>query len=644
MEFEQAIENAQILFLFDRRSQQQLQEMAEEAAPRSRDRYLIRLTQAAFAYYNSADGEPAEVRRIIQQAQTILREVKQYREDRVFYTMALRLEVDLLMHLSALNYQAASRQQKPQRIYNEDDSRALSISETLLKNFPPSFDPLPNAWYSGVVPLFPTYRDEVVLFYKDRVKDNRIIPLQTIMQKIKDELVLVAGVIQAKQFIAENGIVVNRVDRVNKYLVSNVHAIGRFVAQAMPQTVHLASDISLPRGIPPSELDTAVQNVEGQIEQARNDKDIRKFTGHLLQLGILHFLRESPEETVSALVRTLHASSRIGPEDKKIRQYRHEQFPDIPFMIGTSYLRELLPHGQLQEQHAPLLQNCLSGLMQAIALQNGYHQGFVNLLAALHFHSAEEQEGVYKLYLARFGNDLAQLNGLAFRNLAFLEYQANQEKLNPDIVMWMIVSEFCTGGELTKARKMLQELKTLYILNAHDYSVAYLEHYRTAFRIKDEEFIKDLENDELHSAILFHLSHAFTSLSLVQGKYDGELAIEYANLDQGTELNTEALYFHPHNGSALRLLDTQIQILHFALQRSQKRWENINQIMGQRFQLYEDYLRQEKSVNHLQEALVNLKMESKLPELNVSRPVLARMAEVITSEQRDRLKHRVQAT
>ena len=73
--------------------------------------------------------------------------------------------------------------------------------------------------------------------------------------------------IQAKQFIAENGIVVNRVDRVNKYLVSNVHAIGRFVSQAMPQTVHLASDISLPRGIPPSELDSAVLNVEGQIEQ-----------------------------------------------------------------------------------------------------------------------------------------------------------------------------------------------------------------------------------------------------------------------------------------------------------------------------------------------------------------------------------------
>ncbi|NIP73215.1 MAG: hypothetical protein GWO16_09405, partial [Gammaproteobacteria bacterium] len=150
---------------------------------------------------------------------------------------------------------------------------------------------------------------------------------------------------------------------------------------------------------------------------------------------------------------------------------------------------------------------------------------------------------------------------------------------------------------------MLQELKTLYILNAHDFSVAYLEDYRSAFRMKDEEFIQDLENDELHSALLFYIAHAFTSLSLQQGRGAGELQIEYANLDQAIELLGEALYFNPRNGSALRLVETQAQILQFALMRTQKRWENINQIMGQRFQLYEEYLRQERSAESLRERL-----------------------------------------
>jgi len=172
MEFEQAIQNAQTLFLFDRRSQRQLQEMAEEAPARSRDRYLIQLTMAAFAYYNATDGQAADLRKIIQQAQGVLREVKQFREDRVFFTLALRMEVDLLMRLSALAYQEAEPADRAKRVYNEEDGRALSICETLLKNFPPSFDPLPSNWYSGVIPLFPPYRDEVVLFYRDRVQEH----------------------------------------------------------------------------------------------------------------------------------------------------------------------------------------------------------------------------------------------------------------------------------------------------------------------------------------------------------------------------------------------------------------------------------------------------------------------------------------
>jgi hypothetical protein len=438
---------------------------------------------------------------------------------------------------------------------------------------------------------------------------------------------------------------VKAVDSVNRFLVANVQVISRFVEQAVPQGITLIADITLPRGITPSQLDTAIGNVGQQIDGARNEKDIRKFTGHLLQLGILHFLRENPGDTVDALIRTLKASARIGAEDKQIRQYQHEKFPDIPFMIGTSFLRAILQERTPGDDVPKILDNCAAGLMRALMLQNQYHHAYVNLLVALRQRgNLEELEALIRLYLEHFDNDLAKLNGTAFRNLAFLDAQATRERYNPDIVKWLLLAQFCTGGELNKAQKMLQELKTLYILNAHDFSVAYLESYRSAFRLKDEEFIKALENDELHSALLFYVAHAFTSLALTQGRGGGELVIEYANLDQAIELNCEALYFNARNGSALRLVDTQSQILQFALARSQKRWDNINQTMGQRFQFYEEYLRQEKSAKALTERLTNLKLNERLPALAVSRTAIARMSDVITAEQRDRLKHRVEAT
>jgi hypothetical protein len=466
-----------------------------------------------------------------------------------------------------------------------------------------------------------------------------------ILTKIRDELTLASGMIRAKQFIAGHGIVVTAADPVARYLATNVQSIARFASQALPQSVALPSDIAMPRGITPSQLDTAIGNVDRQIEAARTDKDIRKFTGHLLQLGILHFLRENADETVGALVRTLKASARISPEDKQIRQYQHENFPDIPFMIGSSALRAVVQERPGGEALRALLQNGAAGLMRAIVLQPHYHQAYVNLLVALHYRGdAAEREELIRLYLRHFDNDLAQINGTAFRNLAFLDGQAAGGRLAPEIVKWLLLAQFCTGGELTKAQRMLQELKTLYILNAHDFSIAYLDAYRSSFRMKEEDFIKDLENDELHSALLFYISHAFTSLALTQGRGEGNLIIEYANLDQAIDLNGEALYFNPRNGSALRLVDTQAQILQFALARSQKRWEGINQMMGQRFQFYEEYLRQEKSAAALRERLATLKLADRLPELKVSRVVLARMAEVISADQRDRLKHRVEAT
>ena len=645
MEFERAIEDAQTLFIFDRRSQQKLQEMAEEARPRSRDRYLILLTQAAFAYYNSSEGQNIDIRRIIRQGMSLLTEVKRYREDRVFFTLALKLEVDLLMHLSTLNYQDASPAKKPDAIFNDEDTRALSICESLLKYFPPTFDPLPSAWYSGVVPLFPNYREEMVQFYKNRDQDNRAAQLALLLPKIRHEMVLAAGILKTKQFFAERGIRVTAQDRVARFLHSNVLVVGRFIEAAIPLGIHLATDITVPRGISQSQLETATRNVDEQIDLAHREKDIRKYTGHLLQMGILHYLRGDPEESVGALVRTLKASARLDSQDRKLRQYQHHKFPDIPFMLGTSYLRGMIPD-PLQIQHDPvLLKNCICSLMQAILLQNRYHQAYVNLTIALKIQGGiEEQDTLFELYLKNFDNDISQLSSQAFSNLAFIEYQRNSEELSSEIVKWMLLAQFSTGGEFTKAKKMLQELKTLYILNAHQFSASYLEVYRTGFRMKDEEFIQDLEDNDLHSAILFYISHSYSSLSLNSGREGNEIIIDYANLGQSIDLNTEALYFNPRNGSAVRLVTTQVQVLQYALRRSHKNWENISKAMGQRFQFYEEYLRQDKCVKQLTQQLNNLKLGRLVPEMRLPRSILTKMDEVISTEQRDRLKHRVDAT
>jgi len=645
MEFERAIEEATTLFLFDRRSQQRLQEMAEDAPPRSRDRYIIMLTQAAFAYYNTADADNVDMGRTIGHAMSILREVKRYREDRVFFTLAMRLEVDLLLHQSKIAFQDALPRDREAHIFNEEDARALSICETLLKNFPPTFEPLPDEWYSGVIPLFPPYKDQVIEFYQDRNREHRIAPLTDILKKVKGELVLLNGMILAKKFLREYNVKVRLLDRVPRYLHATVAAMGRYAETHMPQEIHFASDIAPPRNVSHSDLEMAVDTVEHQMSASKGEHDIRKYTQNLLQVGILNYLQNKPDDAIYNLVRTLKASARISPEDKKVRQYRHEEFADIPFMIGTSFLRSLSSTREVYKHEMHLLENAVTGLCQAIKLQPHYHQAYVNLLIAYQLDGDEpEQKALLRLYLREFGHDIAQLSNQYFTNKAYMDWEANHRKMTPDILMWLLLSEFCGGGDLTKGKQMLQELKTLYILNGHTHSVKYLETYRTHFRMKDEEFIADLEDDKLHSALLFFIAHGFGSLALLAGRQEGEVVVDYDNLRQSIELNSESLYFNRENASARRLIETQSQIIQFAMQRTAKRWEGIKQNMGQRFQFYEDYLRQDKCAEAVRKLATDLEIAGRLPPMQIPKAMLASMHSLITTEQRERLKQRVDAT
>ncbi|HUJ73898.1 MAG TPA: hypothetical protein VL359_03530, partial [bacterium] len=213
----------------------------------------------------------------------------------------------------------------------------------------------------------------------------------------------------------------------------------------------------------------------------------------------------------------------------------------------------------------------------------------------------------------------------------------------PESTRLMLLATFCEGGQLTKAKKMLQELKTLHVLGANDLAIEYHQTYRNALRMKDVEFIADIEDNALHSALLFYIAYAFTSRALVPGKYDSELNLDHDALDQGIELNAESLYFLAQNSSALRLVDTQVQILQYGMQRSERRWDGIANTMGQRFQYYEDHLRLEKSYKTLKERLTNLKLEHLVPELKISPVAASKMEGLITQAQRERLRQRVNA-
>jgi hypothetical protein len=534
------------------------------------------------------------------------------------------------------------QKEKIRNLYNEEDARALSICDTLLKNFPPTFDPYPNTWYTSLLPLFPTFHDEVLKFYGDRVKENRIEVLQQMLKQIRAELSVAASMIMAKQFLSTTNLDLTGSDSVYKLLLSSVREVMARLAGTMPPGVQVISDVSLPKGISQGQLEISVRTVQGQIEQANSEKDMPKYTASLLQLGILHFLRADGPGTIQALVNTLRASRNLDPEFRKMRQYRHETFADIPFMIGTSFVKlGLRAKEEQEEDYSRYLQQGMSGLLQAIVLNPGYHQAYVNLVLAIRLADGAGLDDVIRLYLRQFEKDLAQLDTQLFRNLAVLAYRSNGSEPDPEALKWLIVSHFSTGGELTKGKKMLQELKTLYLLNAHEIASRYLEAYRSALRQKDTEFIMDLEDDALHSAILFHIAHSFASRSLSHGKGSDELTLDHDLLHQSIDLNAEALYFNSKNGSGLRLVDTQLSIIQFALKRTEKRWEQINTNMSNRFTFYEDFLREMKSYTFLKERLESLKLGNLIPEVSFSESARQRMDFNLTDEQRERLRNRV---
>ena len=311
-------------------------------------------------------------------------------------------------------------------------------------------------------------------------------------------------------------------------------------------------------------------------------------------------------------------------------------------MIGSCYLQLELADLANMDEEPVLLSKGKTSLMRAVELNPRYHQAFANLALAVSLEDKDEEaDEITRLYLEQFNNDLSLVNRAVFGNRALRSYRNQGNQATPGLMKWLLLASLCTGGVLTAGKKMLQELKTLYVLNAHEYGAAYLDSYRSALRTNQESFIEDLRDDNLHSALLFFIAHALHYSAITMGRGGEDLRVELDGLDDGIDLNAEALYFNRRNNSAERLVQSQVQLLQYLSRRTEKRWEDINTKLGQRFQMYEDYLREQRSAGHLKSRLAEIGREELVPRIQVSRAVRLKMDGVIDQEQRQRIRDRV---
>ncbi|MDH4224606.1 MAG: hypothetical protein OEW12_03050 [Deltaproteobacteria bacterium] len=643
MEFENVIKNAGNLFLFDRLSQQQLFEMAESARKGTRDYALIKLTQAAFGYYNALDDGGVNLEPSILQALGVVQEVREYQGDRAFDALASKMEVDMLLHLSYLKTDKTNQDFQVEQLLQEEDLKALAICQNLLKQFPVSFDPLPQTWYTSLIPLLPPFKTQVLSFYKDRVTENRILHLTDIFKHVKQEIITAEGVILAKRFLTENQVMVESPAKLKKILSERPRRIAQLIRENTTGNPSVASDIKIPTGIGTRHLNDALTKLEELLKSARQKRDAKTFTGHLLHGAILHFLRGDWAANIKSLVQTLRSSRTLSKEDRKVRMHRHEEFSDIPFMVGTSFL-ELGLSATEDRENQFLFSQARVSLLQTLALNPAYHQAYVNLILTMGLlweTSQTELEELAALYLKTFQNHLGLLHHHFFTNLAVLDAKRSGQTYSVGMAQWLFISQLSGGGELTEGKKMLQELKTLYVLNAHEVAGAYLNTYRHHVRMENPVFMGDIQDDLLHSAILFYIAHALTYLSIKQGQEESDLELDFDRLKRAIETTTESLFFNRKNSSAIRLVETQSQLLTFVISRLERKWERIKQHMSQRFQMYEDYLRLVKIRNVLNSRLMDLGLHTLTTDSKLSLSVVSKIEMYMSSSQRERIEERV---
>ncbi|MDH4121201.1 MAG: hypothetical protein OEV94_05825 [Deltaproteobacteria bacterium] len=648
MIFEEAIQDRQVLFLFDRLTQHKLVEMSQGARPGTTDHALFQLTLAAFSYYHAlADG--AEMEPILQPALDMVRKVKQSFDDQVFLTLARKLEMDLLLRISLERLRAARGDSSA--LVHEEDLLAQELAEVMLEEIPHKTEALPDEWMCEWLPLWPPYKEQVLAFYDNPEKEKQRETLGKLLKELRGEVMTSLGVVRAKRLISESQLEMESPSILITMLSNATPRVTQILLEMFPPDFLFPSDIVIPSTVTPRHLNDALLSLEGTLAQSLKAQDTHKYTSYLLHQGIMRFLLGNWQGAVQSLVQTLRASRRIPAEDRKLRMYRHEEFSDIPFMVGTSYLRLALAEDIRPEDTAKALSRAQSGLLRAASLNRDYHQALVNLGIALgldHSQGEAARMTLFHHYLDRFGGKLAAVFNSFMRNQARIEYLREGNQYSPAMAMWLVLSHLAGPAELTTGQQMLQELKTLYVLNAHEFSASYLRQYKRLIRTSDPEFGEDIDDDGLHSAILFYMAHAHVYLAIGRKKDPKtkveETEVNYPTMREGVELLSQSLGHNAANSSARRLVETLGQLLVFLMKKTEKKWETARLQPAIRFTLYEETLRQKDVLGLMKEKMTPLNLGSLVPDYSLPEATQGRIDQLLTSDQKSRLAQRVTET
>ena len=121
-----------------------------------------------------------------------------------------------------------------------------------------------------------SFQDDVLKFYGDRVKENRLEVLERMLKQIKAELIMASAIIAAKKFLASTKVDIGKSEWVYKLLLESVRGIMARLGNEMPVAPQVISDITLPKGRSQGQLEIALESVS-QMERARASSSLNKF-------------------------------------------------------------------------------------------------------------------------------------------------------------------------------------------------------------------------------------------------------------------------------------------------------------------------------------------------------------------------------
>lgn len=656
MNLQPIADQASTLLLFDNRSQQFLIDFSQDCRKGSYEYAFVLLTQAAMGFYNALTNQEEHLDPVILKAKKFLKNIDPKVLDPLNRAFYYKLVADIEYQSSLQRFEKkvkARMKVEPEDFYNEHDEKLRKILAQVMKLIPE--DPrrnFPRELITRWIVLFPPYEKDLISFYKSNPnEEDRVVKLKKIIGQLWDECNAALGRSYFKKYLAAQKLSKGTAHKMKGFLSISQKTVISHVREAMHYEYLDTVDIKPPKQVSQNGILEAIEDLKQVLNQHKKERKHTEYTRSMLHLGILYYLSRNYEMAIRVLVKTLEEGKRINAADKELKVNRPNEFPDIPFMIGSSYLRIVLKkqadiRDVLDLEH--YLLKAKNAFSRAIDLDPGYHAAYVNNVLIDCLLPDGNPVKLIKEYKAAFGDQVFSIDGMVFRHVALNEFKHEGYLLAPKVVFNLMVylsSKHIEDSE-HEAEEMLADLKTLYLLNSHDLVLAYHQKYVAQSRDQFSRFYEGLTDDGVHSALLFYFAHAFCALALKQSKMNGKehVTIDYDKLQTAVELVTNSLFFHHENPSSTRLLNTVTHIIKYSLGEIRKKWENIliNKSSASRMIMYEDYIRTMKVKQVLMERLQEVNLDIDTDNLDLPESIRLQMFQSLSDAQRMQAEQRAE--